>query len=112
MAKKITSEYDSELDMLHVYSEEIKKGIIGCLSIGDFNIDVGNDNKVVGIELEQASKNLHLSPEILLSPDKVDLIIRKSGNALFTGIEIMKGTIQSSTHITTLPNQMLIQSVC
>lgn len=112
MVKRINSEYDSELDMLHVYSEEIKKGIIGCLSIGDFNIDIGNDNKVVGIELEQASKNLHLSSEILSSPDKVDLIIRKSGNALFTGIEIMKGTIQSSTHITTLSNPMQMQAIC
>jgi uncharacterized protein YuzE len=112
MAKKITSEYDSELDTFHAYSEEIKKGITGCLSIGDFNIDIGDDNKVVGIELEQASKNLHLSPEILSSPDKADLIIQKSGNNLLMGVGIIKGMIQSSTHITALPNQMPMPVRC
>lgn len=112
MVKRITSEYDSELDMLHVYSEEIKKGIIGCLSIGDFNVDVGNDSKIVGIELEQASKNLNLPQEILSSPDKVNLIIQKSGNNLLMGIGIIRGAIQSSTHITALQNQLPIQSIC
>jgi uncharacterized protein YuzE len=112
MAKKIDSDYDFELDTIHVYSEEIKNGVTGCLSIGDFNIDIGNDNKVVGIELEQASKNLNLSPKLLSSPDKVDLIIRKSGNVLFIGMGVIKGTISSFTHITTLPNQMPMQSVC
>ncbi|GAI49503.1 unnamed protein product [marine sediment metagenome] len=30
-----------------------------------------------GIELEEASKNLGLSPKILSAPDKINLIIRK-----------------------------------
>ncbi|MCK5624795.1 DUF2283 domain-containing protein [Candidatus Pacearchaeota archaeon] len=101
MAKKIAHDYDSELDILHVYSEEIKNGIKGCLYFGDFNIDVGSGNKIVGIELEEASKNLGLSPKILSSPDKIDLIVRKTGNTLFMGIGILKGTISSSTHVTT-----------
>lgn len=109
MARRIDSDYDSELDAIHVYSEEIKNGVTGCLSIGDFNIDIGNDNKVVGIELEQASKNLNLSPKILSSPDKVDLIIRKSGNVLFVGIGVMKGTITSFSQVTAVPNQSLMQ---
>lgn len=105
MARKIASDYDSELDILHVYSEEIKDGVKGCLSIGDFNMDVGNDDKIVGIELEQASKNLNLSPEILSSPNKVDLTVRKSGNALFMGVGITRGTIRSFTHVTTTQNE-------
>jgi len=106
MTKEIGYDYDSELDILHVYSDEIKEGVKGCLSIGDFNIDVGNDNKVVGIELEEASKNLRLHSEILSSPDKVELIIRKTGNNLFMGIGVIKGEIKSYTHITA-PSQIV-----
>jgi len=111
MAKKTAHDYDSELDILHVYSEEIKDGIKGCLSVGDFNIDVGSGNKIVGIELEEASKNLGLSPKILSAPDKINLIIRKTGNTLFMGIGIAKGTISSSTHVTAPSSQILLQGV-
>jgi len=109
MAKKILHDYDFELDILHVYSEEIKDGIKACLSFGDFNIDVGNGNKVIGIELEEASKNLGLSPKILANPDKIDLIVRKTGNTLLMGIGITKGVISSSTHLTPLSSQKFLE---
>ncbi len=109
MVKKVEHDYEPELDILHVYFEDIKGGVTGCLSIGDFNIDIGNNNKIVGIELEEASKNLGLSPKILSNPDNVNLIIRKNGNVLFMGIGVSKGVIQSSTHITTLSNRVPMQ---
>jgi len=111
MAKKISYDYDQELDILHVYSEEIKQGVKGCLSIGDFNIDISDDNKIVGIELEEASKNLNLSPKTLSFPDNVNLIVRKTGNMLFMGISVIKGTIKSSTHITTTSQKIPIQTL-
>lgn len=109
MAKKITYDYDSELDILHVYSSEINEGIKGCLSIGDFNIDIGRDNKVVGIEIEEASKNLRLNSEILSSLDKADIVIRKTRNMLFMGVAVMKGVINSSIQVTTPSNNLQIQ---
>ena len=99
MAKDIQYDYDDELDILHVYSEEINKGIKGCLSIGDFNISVDDDNKIVGMELEEASKNLRMSPVMLSNLDKVSLIAEKRGNGLFMGINVIKGAISSATHI-------------
>ena len=111
MAKEIKYDYDLELDILHVYTKEIAKGVIGCLSIGDFNVDIGNNNKIVGIEVEEASKLLGLNQNILSNPDNVDLIIRKKGNMLFMGIKVNKGTIISSTHVTTNSNRMPLQ-VC
>ena len=108
MVKKIEHDYEPELDILHVYFEDIKGGITGCLSIGDFNIDVAN-NKIVGLELEEASKNLGLSSKILSNPDNVNLVIRKTGNILFMGIGVSKGTVQSSTHVTTLSNRVPMQ---
>ena len=109
MEKKISYDYDKELDILHVYSEEIKQGVKGCLSIGDFNIDIGNDNKIVGIELEEATKNLNLPPETLNSPDNVSLIVRKTGNILFMGVGVIKGSVKSSTHVTTPSQNILLQ---
>lgn len=41
MVKDITYDYNAELDILHVYSSDIKNGIKGGLSIGDFNVGVG-----------------------------------------------------------------------
>ncbi|HQI57947.1 MAG TPA: DUF2283 domain-containing protein [Candidatus Pacearchaeota archaeon] len=109
MVKRIASDYDSELDIFHVYLEDIKNGIKGCISIGDFNIDIGNDNKIVGMEVEQASNNLGVSPDILSSPNEVDLIIRKSGNVIFMGVKVIKGEIKAFTNVTTMHNQELIQ---
>ncbi len=109
MAKSVNFDYDSELDILHVFSDEIKEGVKGCLSIGDFNIDVGNDNKIVGIEVEEASKVLNLSSEILSSPDSVDLIIRKTGNMLFMGVKVMRGKIDTTINVTAPTNKIPLQ---
>ena len=111
MPKNINYDYDKELDILHVYSDEIKKGVKGCMSIGDFNIDISNDNKVVGIEVEEASKILNLSKEVLSSPDSVDLIIRKTGSMLFMGVKVIKGEINSITNITTPSNKIPLQVI-
>lgn len=104
MAKEIKYDYDSELDMLHVYSSDIDNGIKGCLSIGDFTIDVGQDNKIVGIEIEEASKVLNISSDILNKLDKVELIIKKIGNTLFIGVLVAKGQEKSAIQVT-LPSE-------
>ncbi len=109
MVKNISFDYDSELDILHVYSDEINEGVKGCLSMGDFNIDIGNDNKVVGIEVEEASKIFNLSPDILVSPDSVNLIVRKTGNMLFIGIGIIRGKINTTINVTAPSNKMPLQ---
>ncbi len=109
MVKKIKWNYDGDLDILHVYSEEIKKGVKGGLSAGNFNIDVGNDNRIVGIEIEEASKVLLLNPSILSSLDEVNLIIRKMGNMLFMGVGVSKGKANSFIQVSTLSNKIPLQ---
>ncbi len=110
MVKQIKYDYNPELDILHVYSKDIENGIKGCLSMGNFNIDVGNNNKIVGIEIEETSKVLRLNPDVLSSPDQVELIVRKSGNMLFMGVRVIKGKINSFIQIPTplrkIPLQM------
>ena len=31
--------YDSELDILHIYSAKIEGGVKGCISIGDYKLE-------------------------------------------------------------------------
>ena len=109
MTKNINFDYDIELDILHVFSDDIKTGVNGCLSMGDFNIDISNDNKVVGIEVEEASKVFNLSPDILVSPDSINLIIRKTGNMLFIGVGIIRGEINTTINVTTPANKIPLQ---
>ena len=87
--------YDSELDILHIYSAKIEGGVKGCISIGDYNIDIGQDNSVVGIEIEQASKLLQIDENNLNDLDEVKLIVRKAGNLLFIGFITIKNKKES-----------------
>ena len=104
-------DYDEGLDILHVYSSDIKKGIKGCLSIGDFSIDVGIDNDIVGIEIEEASKIFNLSPNVISSLENVSLVVKRQGNMLFMGIAERKGEMKSFIQLTTPQNKVPLQSV-
>jgi len=102
--KTIKYDYDEDLDILHIYTSEIDSGIKGGLTYGNFNIDVGVDDKIVGIELEGASALLNMPPEVLSNLDDVNLLIRNSGNILFLGFTIVKGE-KSSTMQVNIPTQ-------
>jgi hypothetical protein len=93
--RKIAYDYNSELDILHVYTDKIKNGIIGCLSMDYFNIDIGQDNLIVGVEVECASEVLHFPKEILADLDEASLIVKKMGNTLFIGVGVIKGLQKS-----------------
>lgn len=108
MVKEIKYDYSSELDILHVYSSEINNGIKGGLSYGDFTFDISNNNKVVGIEIEEASKILKISPDSLERLDSVDLIITKVGNNLFVGVEAHKGRERSAVQFS-VPSRKILE---
>jgi uncharacterized protein YuzE len=99
MAKQTKYDYDKDLDILHIYNSDIDSGIKGGLTFGNFNIDIGDDGKILGIELEGASSLLHMSPEKLACLDKTALIIRKIGNILFLGFSVVKGVENSIIQI-------------
>lgn len=95
MAKETKYDYDKDLDIFHVYTSEIDSGIKGGLTYGNFNIDIGENGKILGIELEGASSILNMAPEKLASLDSARLIIRKTGNLLFIGFSVVKGAENS-----------------
>jgi len=100
MAKEITYDYDEDLDILHVYSSDISQGIKGGLSYGDYTIDIGQDDKVVGVEIEEASKIFQIEPSVLKSLDKVELFVRKVGNILYIGVQVWKSQEKSAVQVT------------
>lgn len=97
--KNTKYDYDQDLDMLHIYTSDIDRGIKGGLTYGNFTIDIGEDDKVVGIELEGASSLLKMSPDILSHLDNVQLSVQKTGNVLFMGFSVAKGNQQSTIQI-------------
>ncbi len=99
MTKETQYDYDEDLDTLHVYTSEIDLGVKGCLTYGNFNIDIGDDNKVVGVELEGASSVLNMPKEKLANLDNAMLMIRKIGNILFIGFTVIKGEQKSTIQI-------------
>lgn len=99
MTKETRYDYNEDLDILHVYTSEIDFGIKGCLTYGNFNIDINNDDKVVGVELEGASSVLNMPKNILANLDNVMLIVRKIGSILFIGFTVIKGEQKSTIQI-------------
>ena len=89
--KKITSyEYNNSLDIIHIYNSNISNGVKGVLSVGDYSIDVGMENEVVGVEIEEASKVLGMDRESLKDLDSVEILTRASKNLLFIGVRAIK----------------------
>ncbi|MDP3027680.1 MAG: hypothetical protein Q8N63_08295 [Nanoarchaeota archaeon] len=99
MGKETQHDYNEDLDILHVYNSDISSGLKGCLTYGNFNIDISEDNKVVGVELEGASSVLNMPKDKLASLDNAMLMVRKIGNILFIGFTVIKGEQKSTIQI-------------
>lgn len=99
MAKETQFDYNEDLDILHIYNSDINPELKGCLNYGNFNIDIGNDDKVVGVELEGASSVLNMPKEKLANLDNTMLMVRKIGNILFIGFTVIKGEQKSTIQI-------------
>lgn len=85
MDKEAKVDYDKENDILYVYSGEKAKD---SLEIDNFVLDISAENKVVGVEVFNASvfasksSNISISKEILASIEKAQ-ISYYSGKELF-----------------------------
>lgn len=90
MNKKI--KYDKENDILYVHKG---KKVADSLPIGDFIVEFSHENKVVGMEVLNASKNLSvmvehdISREDLSSIVDADVKMRHSGNLALVFLKIL-----------------------
>jgi uncharacterized protein YuzE len=52
--------YNSKTDMLYLRLDDRKQKVLNKKLSGEIVIDIGNSNRIVGIEIVDASKNLNL----------------------------------------------------
>ncbi|MBS3075969.1 DUF2283 domain-containing protein [Candidatus Pacearchaeota archaeon] len=80
-------EYAEDLDLLYINNiQNEKEKVIGTINLGNIIFDIGEGGKILGVEIDCASRFLRMSPSqiINLKTAKIDII--KVGNALAIGI--------------------------
>lgn len=82
-------EYDPGLDILYIYNNPDKEKILGSLPIANLIFDIGLSGKLVGLEIDNASKLFGVKTTILSSAKSAKLMIKKQNNVFFLGFKIM-----------------------
>lgn len=75
---EFTYDYSQYSDILHIHRKN--NSVMGSVEIGDFTIDFGKGNKVVGLEIEHASEffaNLDIDKDSLNKIQDVKIIVDK-----------------------------------
>ncbi len=57
--------YDSKTDLLYLRLDDRKQEVLNKRISDDIVIDIGDDNRIVGIEIVDASRNLNLDRLLL-----------------------------------------------
>lgn len=84
-------EYDSDVDSLHIYSENSQE-IIGSIDVGDLIFDISSDGSIVGLEIDNASLKFNTIPEVLSSELKQARIYTlRQKNMLLMGFFVLIG---------------------
>ena len=58
--------YNSKTDLLYLRLDDRKQAVLNKRISDDIVIDIGDDNRIVGIEIVDASRNLNLDRLLLL----------------------------------------------
>lgn len=89
MAKKMKIDYDAENDILFVYSGDAAKD---SLQIDEFVIDFSSENKIVAIEIFDASKILSKLSEMDVTKDALSGMGR-AAMSIYQGKELVYITL-------------------
>ncbi len=81
-------DYEEDLDILYINNNFEKEKVIGNLVFGNIVIDVGESGKVLGIEIDCASKLFNFPPEHLNNLKLAKIQVMKMGNILTLGIAL------------------------
>lgn len=81
-------EYEEDLDILYINNNLEKEKIIGNLVFGNIVIDVGENGKVLGIEIDCASKLFNFPPEQLNNLNLAKIQVMRIGNMLTLGVAL------------------------
>ena len=87
--ERVNYEYEEDLDILYIYNNLIRgKKVTNTLVFGNIVIDVGEDGKVLGIEIDCASRFFNFPPEQLKNLKMAKIQAIKIDNILTLGVAI------------------------
>jgi uncharacterized protein YuzE len=104
-------EYEEDLDILYIYNNLDKEKVIGSLVFGNIVIDVGENGKVLGIEVDCASKLFNFPQELLNNLKIAKIQVMRLGNMLTLGIALATPT-KEHTFQFAIPQEMAGPIVC
>ena len=81
-------EYEEDLDILYIKNNFEEEKVVGNLVFGNIVIDIGESGKVLGIEIDCASKLFNFPPEQLNNLKVAKIQVMRIGNMLTLGIAL------------------------
>ena len=81
-------EYEEDLDILYINNNFDKEKVIGNLVFGNIVIDIGENGKVLGIEIDCASKLFNFPSEQLNNLNLAKIQVMRIGDMLTLGIAL------------------------
>ncbi len=81
-------EYEEDLDILYINNNFEKEKVVGNLVFGNIVIDIGENGKVLGVEIDCASKLFNFPSEQLNNLKIAKIQVMRIGNMLTLGIAL------------------------
>jgi len=79
-------DYEEDLDILYIYNNPMNEKVEGNLVFGNVVIDIGENGKVLGVEIDCASKLFKFSMEQLNNLSVAKIEVMRLGNMVTWGI--------------------------
>jgi uncharacterized protein YuzE len=95
-------DYDQKWDILYVYKEG-EKAKFSIEALENFVIDIGFDGKVVGLEIQNASKTLKVAKNELknIKKAKIATFIKNKIYGVICGLQLEKTILESELQLPT-----------
>lgn len=104
--------YEEDLDILYIYNNPENQKVAGNLVLGNFVLDLAKNGKVLGIEIDCASKIFKTTPENLSKLNNASIETIKFGNMVALGL-ILSTAIKEYSFQFAFPTQkQQITSFC
>jgi uncharacterized protein YuzE len=87
-------DYEEDLDLLYISNNSNKEKVFGTLVFGNLVFDVGTDGKILGAEIDCASKLFNLSQEQLIALRNAKILINTVNNMLTLGVFVEVNSIE------------------
>ena len=92
--------YDSEFDLAY-FSRVSAKGTKAehSIDIGDFIIDISNRNRVIGLEVLDASKNLGMTKKQLSSVENTSIVVKYTPSSVVISLTLKIKNVEKEFRI-------------